>query len=149
MEPGGSAMSESAAMLVHVADAFPAARLAPLPGSPARAQHDRWLAFVQTNIYEGILRMNYPDRYIRDPLGAESVRLAALDYVQQHFELLEAEIAGPFLSGAGLQMVDLYIWMLASWVDQGRLAATCPKVMALWAAVNTRPTLAGVVAANA
>ncbi len=45
MLPDGSCMSEGSAMLLHIADAFPNARLAPTPGSSDRAQHNRWLAF--------------------------------------------------------------------------------------------------------
>ena len=39
--PDGSVMTEGSAMLLHLADAFPEADLAPRPGTPARAQHDR------------------------------------------------------------------------------------------------------------
>jgi glutathione S-transferase len=49
MLPDGSIMTETAAMLLHIADAHPAARLAPPPGTPARAQHDRWLVFLAVN----------------------------------------------------------------------------------------------------
>ena len=61
--PDGSVMTEGSAMLLHLADAFPEADLAPRPGTPARAQHDRWLIFAAVNIYEGELRHFYPDRY--------------------------------------------------------------------------------------
>ena len=51
--PDGSIMTEGTAILLHLADAHPAARLAPAPGSPARAQLDRWLIFFAVNVYEG------------------------------------------------------------------------------------------------
>ena len=148
--PDGSAMTETAAMLLHLADAFPAAGLAPVPGSAARAQHDRWLTFIHANIYEAILRLNYPDRYVSDPAAAPAVREAAITSAQWHFELFEGALgAGPYLFGARLSMVDLYAWMLAGWVAQAPLAAACPKVMRLCAAVAGRPALAGVIARNA
>lgn len=145
--PDGSVMAESAAMLLHLADAHPGAGLAPVPGSAARAQHDRWLLFMATNIYEGILRMFYSGRYVSDAGAAEAVRVAATEYVRRHFELLEAAVAGPYLFGDGLCMADLYIWMLAGWLPPEMLA-DCPKVLGVRAAVAARPVLAQVVADN-
>jgi glutathione S-transferase len=54
--PDGSVMTEGSAILLHIADAFPHSRLAPSPGSSARAQHDRWLIYFAVNVYEGELR---------------------------------------------------------------------------------------------
>ena len=62
MLPDGSIMTEGAAMLLHIGDAFPAAQLLPKPGSSERAQHDRWLAFFAVNIYEGQLRQLRPGK---------------------------------------------------------------------------------------
>lgn len=147
--PDGSAMSEGAAMMLHLADAFPQAKLAPKPGSPARAQHDRWLIFMDVNIYEGSLREAYAGRYTDDPNGAEQVMSNARAYQKRHFEILEATIGdGPFLFGRDMTMADIYLWMLASWVDRDWLAAHCPKVAALAAAVRQRPAIAPIHAGH-
>ncbi len=147
--PDGSVMTETAAMLLHLADAFPAAKLAPVPGSPERAQHDRWLTFAHANLYEGILRLFYSDRYASETSAVPAVKEAARLYVLQHFEIYEAALgAGPFHFGDKVQMLDLMIWMLAGWVDQAALAATCPKVLRLCAAVSARPAIGPVAARN-
>ena len=44
-------MTESAAILIHLADAHPEARLAPAVGDPRRAQYLRWMAYVSSSIY--------------------------------------------------------------------------------------------------
>lgn len=143
--PDGSAIAEGTAILLHIADAKPGSGLAPPPGSFARAHHDRWLLFLQANVYEGILRLFYSDRYTADPAGAGAVSAAAEDYVKRHFELFEAELGdGPFTCGAGLSVLDLYLWMLAGWVDQDWLAAACPKVRRIADRVAGRPLVAPV-----
>ncbi len=151
--PDGSVMTETTAILLHLADALPqgvsGASLAPPPGSAARAQHDRWLTFIQANIYEGILRTSYPERYVTDQAAAAAVKAAAQVYVMDHFRILEAVIAGPYLFGAKICAVDLYLWMLVQWVDQAPLAAACPKVMALCATVAGRADMADVALRNA
>ena len=147
--PDGSAMSEGAAMMLHLADAFLDARLAPAPGSPARAQHDRWLVFMAVNLYEGALREAYAGRYTDDPNGADQVMSNAQAYQKRHFEILEAVIGdGPFLFGKEMTMADIYLWMLANWTDQNWLAARCPKIMALAAAVRERPRIEPIHAAH-
>lgn len=141
--PDGTAIAEGTAILLHIADAFPDAHLAPGPGSFARAHHDRWLSFLQANIYEGELRHYYAGRYTDDPDGAEAVRRAAVAYVRRHYQLLEAAITpGPYVFGADLTVLDLYIWNLVEWTDRAWLAAHCPKVNALADKVASRPAVA-------
>jgi len=146
--PDGSVMTEGSAMMLHLADAFPDARLAPAPGSSARAQHDRWLIFMAVNIYEGELRKAYADRYSTDAGHAPAVQECAAGYVNRHYDILEAAIKGPFLFGDQMTMADIYLWMLAGWMEPAWLAAHCPKVAALAAAVRERPLIAPIDAAH-
>src|SRR5262245_53876006 len=61
--PDGSVVTEGPAILIHLADSHRQAELAPEPGTPMRAQHDRWLIYFAVNVYEGELRKVFPDRY--------------------------------------------------------------------------------------
>lgn len=143
--PDGSIMTEGAAMLLHLTDAFPDARLAPPPGSSARAQHDRWLVFMAVNIYEGALRMTYPDRYSDDPEGGAAVLSNATTYVNRHYLLLEqAAGPGPFFFVDRLTMVDIYLWMLSYWVDRDWFTASCPRLARLVGHVRDRPAITPV-----
>lgn len=147
--PDGSLMTEGAAMMLHLADAFPGSKLAPAPGSSTRAQHDRWLLFMAVNIYEGSLREAYAHRYTDDPNGGERVMSNANAYVKRHFDILEAAIGnGPYLAGAQMTMADIYLWMLAHWVDQTWLAEHCPKVTAIAAGLRLRPRIAPIHAVH-
>jgi glutathione S-transferase len=138
--PDDTVVTECAAILLHLADAFPAAKLAPAPGSSARALHDRWLIFLAANVYEGELRKAYPDRYTADENGAAAVASAAELYVQRHYAIFEEQInAGPYFFGSQITMLDIYLWLLVQWMDQAWLAAHCPKVLALANAVKARP----------
>jgi glutathione S-transferase len=146
--PDSSVMTEGSAMMLHLADALPAARLAPAPGTPARAQHDRWLVFMAVNIYEGELRKGYSDRYTDDPAGIEGVRTSADAYVKRHHAILEDAIVGPFILGPEMTMADVYLWMLAGWMDQDWLAAHCPKITALAATIAQNPLVAPIHAVH-
>ena len=143
--PDGSLMTESAAMLLHLVDAAPEAGLAPAPGSPARAQFDRWLVFMAANLYEADLRIYYADRYTADPAGAAAVRTAGLAHLDRSFDILETLLsnAGPFVLGAGYSALDPYLAMLVWWhPEPPALYARCPHIAALCRQVRARPKLA-------
>jgi glutathione S-transferase len=145
--PDGTTVTEGPAILSHLADAHPGAGLAPAPGSPARARHDRWLAFFHANVYEAMLRELFPARYTEDPAGAPAVAQAATRYVRDHFLLMEAELGpGPYLFGAEPSMFDLYLWMLLHWVDAGWLEQSCPRIARLAQTASARPALQPVLA---
>lgn len=148
--PDGSIVTEGTAILLHLADAFPAAKLAPAPGTPARAQHDRWLMFLQANVYEGELRHFYSDRYTTDADGAAGVEAAAIAYVARHRAMFDKALGaaaggtGPFFFGDRLSMLDIYAWNLSLWTDADALAAACPWLARLAAAVAARPAIAPI-----
>ena len=46
----GVVVTEAAAICAYLADAFPVAKLAPLPSEPARGTYFRWLFYAAANI---------------------------------------------------------------------------------------------------
>ena len=145
VHPTGLVVTEGPAILLHIGDAFPDAKLVPPPGSPARASHDRWLCFFHANVYEGMLRELAPRRYTVDADAAPAVKSAATEYVRRHFLLFDGQLGnGPYLSSSDLSMFDIYLWMLCFWMDTDWLAANCPKVHRLWSTAQGRPVLARI-----
>jgi glutathione S-transferase len=145
--PDGSAVTELPAILNHLADAHPGCGLAPPPGTAARAQHDRWLAFVHANVYEGVLRLFYTERYTTDPAGVPGVRDAAEAYVLRHLQFVDAVVGeGPFLLGPAPMGLDYLITVILSWLDQDKVAGVAPRLLVLADAVKADPRLVAVVA---
>ena len=64
--PSGEVLTESMAISLHLADLHPQANLIGPLGSIERANTYRWMAFLATNQYEGVLRSEYADRYTTD-----------------------------------------------------------------------------------
>jgi glutathione S-transferase len=111
-------LTESAAMILHLVDAYPGAGLAPPPGSSDRARYDPWLLFLAVNLYGAALRQAYPERFTVDPAGAPGVREAADRAVDRYWALVaDALMPGPFLLGEHRSAADLYLLMLLSWYD--------------------------------
>ena len=149
MHPDGSVITEVPAILNHLADAHPQTGLAPKPGTSARAQHDRWLAFLHANVYEGLLRVIYTERYTTDPTAVYSVRKSAEAYVARHLGLFgEAIEEGPFLFGEHPSAVDFLAWVLSTWMDPLQVANASRKVARLAEALRTRTAVSEVIVSN-
>lgn len=139
----GTVLTETAAMLLHLADAHPQAGVAAQPGEVQRALTYRWLFFAAANIYESDLRWEYCGRYTSEPAGEAGVRTAAAAQLDRSWDLINREVAGPYFFGRGFTILDVYLAMLAGWhYDFGKLERSCPKVWALMQAVSRRPKIA-------
>jgi glutathione S-transferase/GST-like protein len=122
--PDGTVVSESAAILIHLTHAHPAARLAPVVGSSAHAHFLQWMVSLSANTYETALRFFYPDRYSAsgEATATPIKRQALADWTSQ-LESLQA-VLSPYVLGAELSAADHYLYMLASWYPPDELALT-------------------------
>jgi glutathione S-transferase len=135
--PEGDIVTESAAILLTLADHFPQARLLPPQGSPERAQAYRWLAFMAGEIYPVVEIVDYPERFA--PQAAEALRETARQRVRERILLIERALAGPFLLASGFSILDIYAAMFSRWtVGAAWRAANLPRLMALADAVSQR-----------
>ena len=136
----GTVLTESAAMLLHIADSHPASELLPPSGSRERALVYRWLFYAAANLYEGVLRYYYSDRYTTVAAQADQVRDAAEGYVDHAWSQVEDAIAeGPYFLGQTYSVLDPYLLMLSNWHDKPeKLFAANPKLQRLCATVRAR-----------
>jgi glutathione S-transferase len=133
--PDGSVMTETSAILIHLAACFPEKNLAPPPGSSEHAAFLRWIVFANVNIYEAVLRRVYPLRYSNDPDTVQTTRDTANQRMSEALLVLEDAITtGPFLLGETMCLADVYITMLFVWlqrsIDAPRLAILRERVKA-------------------
>jgi glutathione S-transferase/GST-like protein len=141
--PDRSVVTESAAIVLYLADAFPEKGLLPPPGSAERAQAYRWLFYAVANIYESVERLYYSDHYAADAKSAESVEHSAREYMDNAWDLLETElIDGPYLLGDQYTVIDAYLLMLTRWHEQPQtLLSRCPKLKLPCDSVRGRPAV--------
>ena len=141
-------MIESAAMLIHLADAHPQSHLAPSPGTTAHAMFLQWMVFLSANAYEAALRMCYPARYsAQGEPDAPGIRgQGEIDFLA-HLGLI-SERLNPYVLGDRYSVADVYLYMLATWYtgDMSALYARLPGLGAHAALIATRPTIAKVEA---
>ncbi|HEX3754504.1 MAG TPA: glutathione S-transferase family protein [Rhizomicrobium sp.] len=140
----GEIVTESAAILLTLADNFPGARLLPPQGSPERAQAYRWLAFMADEIYPMVEIVDYPDRFVPQE-AREGLRLKVRDRIRERLSIIERVIAGPFLLRGGFSVLDIYAAMFSRWGHEPEWrAANLPRLIGLAGAVSQRPAIAPV-----
>jgi glutathione S-transferase len=106
----GVVVTECAAICSYLADAFPAAKLAPLPSEPARGTYFRWLFFAAACIEQASLDKS-------SPRSAE-VRPSALGYgsYPDVMDAIENAIQpGPHILGDRFSAADVYLGSQLGW----------------------------------
>jgi GST-like protein len=115
----GSAMSESAAILIHLGGAHPESGLLPHDAA-ARAQAIRGLVFIPANCYAAISVIDYPERWCADAddddVVKERIRAGTRARLHRHWEIF-ADLfpARPYLGGAQLGALDILAAVVSKW----------------------------------
>lgn len=108
--PGGEAITESAAILTWLAETYPKARLAPLPGEPGRAQFLRWMSFVSSAIYSLYWVKDDPARLVPDPAGHAALTERTLERIAECWGIMDRQVSpGRYILGDELSVLDLYV----------------------------------------
>lgn len=141
--PDGTIMTESAAIVVYLADLMPGKQLAPALDASARASYLRWMVFLSAAVYQTVLRKFYPDKYVADASLAPSVCAAAEARLRQEFRVMESCLGDtPFILGARMSALDIYAAMLVSWeTDPEGLARECPRLVRMCRATVAQPVI--------
>jgi len=137
----GRVLTESAAILIALADWHPEARLLPPAKSFARATAIRWLVYVAAEIYSMIEIRDYPARFVEGEMAGRALQECVIERLRQRWRTVEAAIAGkPWLLAEGFSIADLAIACVSRWsVGKEWRAVNCPKIETLNAALFDRP----------
>ena len=141
----GEVMTESAAILLYLADAYPEARLAPLvTDSRRRRQYLRWIVYVASAIYS--LHWIKPDV---QRIGAPAaLRETVVDAVHERIAFcwsnMDAQVTpSRYLLGDELTVLDLYVTVVSRFGPwRMRFYDVAPKMAAVVRRVDAEPRLA-------
>jgi GST-like protein len=144
--PGGELMTESAAILMWLADRYPEARLSPPPLHRRRPAYLRWMSFVSAQIYALFWIRDDPSRLAADPAEQRRLRELIADRIADCWSIMDAQIEpGAYLLGADLSVLDLYVTVLSRWGPRRRrFYAAAPKMAEVVRRVDGEPALAAL-----
>jgi GST-like protein len=144
--PDGETITESAAILIWLADRHPEARLAPTVDSPLRAQFLRWMVFVPASIYSLFWIRDDPSRLGGPDAEVQTrIKAATADRIAECWGMMESQLTpGRHLLGDELTVLDLYVAVVSRWGPRReRFYAVAPRMSEVVRRVDADPRLTG------
>ena len=148
--PDGELMTESAAIILHIAEQAPVAGLVPARDHPQHTAFLRWLVFLVSAVYPTFTYGDVPKRWVAgDEAAAKALRTATDEHRNLLWRYVEGQITGPWFLGDTWSALDLYMWPMTFW-RPGRdwFKAECPKLGAIGLAMDADPFCKAVSARN-
>ena len=150
--PSGEVLTESGAILVWLAEAYPEARLGPPVGDPRRARFLRWMTFIPAAIYSLFWVRDEPSRLGGpDPAQGERIKAATAERIADCWRMMDAQItpAGAYLLGDELSVLDLYVAVVSRWgPGRNRFYRAAPGLTPVVRRVDADPRLKAFWAAR-
>jgi glutathione S-transferase len=135
---GDIVVTETAAICSYLADAFPAAQLAPPPADRLRGPYYRWLYFAA-----GPLEAAVSNNALGFQVPAERERMIGYGRIDLALNALEGALSGgQFLAGDRFTAADLYVGSLLGFFMMFGTIERRPAFERYWAQISARPACA-------
>jgi glutathione S-transferase len=130
----GTVVTESAAICAYLADAFPAAKLAPPLDDPKRGTYLRWLFFGA-----GCLEPAIIDQMFSRPPPSRPAAMGYGNYADTINTLEKALSPGPYVLGEQFSAADVYIGSGIGWALMMKAMEPRPAFRAYLERIGQRP----------
>lgn len=146
--PDGTVMTESAAIVLLLAERFPRAELAPTVKSPDRPRFLRRLIWLVAAVYPTFTYADYPERYA--PAEPAALQDRVRDRRKMLWREFEAELGdGPWALDERFSALDVFVCVMTRWgPGRGWFEAECPKLCGIAHRVDTLVMLQPVWRSN-
>ncbi|MDB5944491.1 MAG: Glutathione S-transferase (Glutathione transferase)-like protein [Ramlibacter sp.] len=152
---GQQVVYETAAIVLHLCDKHPQARLAPETASAQRARFYQWLMWLTNTLQASLMLYFYPERWMNDgnAAGAAQLKERAQARIGVLLDMLDAELARhgeAWFGGASYSALDPYVFTLCRWTRNfgTRPARDRPLLGPYLQRVLARPAVQRVLAAE-
>lgn len=143
--PDGRIMTESAAIVLHVADMNPAAGLAPSADDPSRPTFLRWLVFLVGSVYPTFTFGDDTTRWVSGKAAQDELMRKTIEYRCRLWSVIEEAAKGPWFLGQHFSAIDLYLAPMTRWRPRRDwFAANCPRLHAIALKADAHPGAAPV-----
>ncbi len=139
----GTVVTESAAICAYLADAFPAAGLAPGLEDPKRGTYLRWLFFGAGCVEPAII-----DHMFSRPAPSRPAALGYGNYADTVNTLEQAITPGPFVLGERFSAADVYLGSAIGWGLMMKALEPRPTFGAYLGRLSARPAYKRFTAQN-
>jgi GST-like protein len=144
----GETLTESAAIMLRLAELHPVGGLAPEPGDPLRPAYLNRLMWFVSVLYPTFTYRDYPERWAPD--AADQLADRVDEFRRSLWLQFEAEVGeGEWVLGERPSALDIYATAFSRWRPRREwLAANCPKLHRIALRADTLPAIAPVMKRN-
>lgn len=143
-------ITEAPAILTYIAQAYPAARLAPFDDAFAFAQVQAFNAYLCAWVHPAAAHRHRGYRWADDPAAIADMRRKAPENFAEAAQLIETEyLRGPWVMGDDYSICDPYLFTVAGWLERDGIdRARFPKISEHFARMQARPAVSKVLAST-
>jgi glutathione S-transferase len=139
----GVVVTESAAIVAYLADAFPEAGLAPAITDPLRGSYLRWMFFAAGPVEYAVV-----DKMLARPPAERKGAIGYGTYEDTMSTLEKAVTSGPFILGERFSACDVYVGSLIGWGLMTKSIEARPAFVEYARRASDRPAFRRSVANN-
>jgi glutathione S-transferase len=141
-------LTETPALLVYVAQRFPAAGLAPLADPFALAQVQEFNSYLCATMHVAHAHGRRGSRWADDAAAIEAMKRKVPASVTECAELVESKLLkGPWVMGERYTICDPYLFTIAAWLEgDGVDTARLPRILEHRKRMLARPAVQKAVA---
>jgi glutathione S-transferase len=136
-------LTETPALLIYIAQSFPAAKLAPLDDPFAFAKMQAFNSYLCSTVHVAHAHRMRGTRWADDAAAIESMKKKVPQTVGECFALVEREMfEGPWAMGKDYTVADGYLFTLTQWLGgDGVEINKTPKIAEHFRRVGDRPAV--------
>ena len=112
---GDFVLTQNAAIMGYIADAFPQARLAGDGSARQRAEAMRWLAYVNSDLHPAFKPLFSPGVFIADESQHETLRQTARERLRKLYAAADAQLATHDWLAGFRSVADPYFYVTLRW----------------------------------
>ncbi|TNH90775.1 glutathione S-transferase [Aeromonas hydrophila] len=134
-------LTETPALLLYVAQRFPDAKLAPLNDPFLLARMQEVNSFLASTVHVAHAHSRRAARWADDPQAIAAMQVKVPHNMREGFAEIERHyLAGPWVLGERFSLADIYLFVVASWLEgDGVAISEFPKVADHYRRMLARP----------
>ena len=115
---GDFVLTQNAAIMGYIADAFPQAQLAGDGSARQRAEAMRWLAYVNSDLHPAFKPLFSPGVFIADESQHETLRQTARERLRKLYAAADAQLATRDWLAGFRSIADPYFYLTVRWAER-------------------------------
>lgn len=121
LDVDGWVLTQNSAILNYLADAFPAARLGGSGTPHSRAEINRWVGLINSDVHPHFGTLFSAASWLSDAAAIRQVNQRARQIIRRNFEILNHGMAGRQWIAGARSIADPYLFVVLRWAKNMKL----------------------------